>query len=82
MQVIRPEAVAGTFYPAQEAQLRHTLELLFEATKSKSGDEKIFALIAPHAGYAYSGITAAFAYNKIAGKDYNCVIVISPSHRE
>ncbi len=42
---------------------------------------EILALIAPHAGYVYSGQTAAHAYRLIQGKDYESVIIIAPSHR-
>ena len=38
-------------------------------------------LIAPHAGYIYSGQVAAHAYKLICGKKYDAVVVIGPSHR-
>ena len=40
------------------------------------------ALIAPHAGYAYSGPTAGVAYRQIRGRSYDAVVVLAPSHRE
>jgi AmmeMemoRadiSam system protein B len=39
------------------------------------------ALIAPHAGYSYSGQTAAFAYRQVQGADYDVVAIVSPQHR-
>jgi AmmeMemoRadiSam system protein B len=42
----------------------------------------VAGLIAPHAGYVYSGKTAAYGYKTIEGMDFENVIVISPSHRE
>lgn len=93
MQTIRPMAVAGMFYPASESQLREELKILLDITESeefsndpqgqqKEPDGKIFGLVAPHAGYIYSGRTAAYAYSRIKGKTYKTVVIISPSHRE
>jgi AmmeMemoRadiSam system protein B len=45
-------------------------------------DGQIIGLIVPHAGYIYSGFTAAVAFNLLKGKTIETVIVISPSHRE
>ncbi len=39
------------------------------------------ALICPHAGYTYSGQTAAYAYSLVQGKSYETVVIIGPSHR-
>ena len=41
----------------------------------------VVGLIAPHAGYIYSGQVAAHAYKLIRGKKYDAVIVVGPSHR-
>lgn len=86
MQTIRPMAVAGMFYPASESQLREELNLLLDISEEEQlaskPSENIFGLVAPHAGYVYSGRTAAFAYSRLKGKSFKTVIVISPSHRE
>ena len=42
---------------------------------------EIKALIVPHAGYVYSGQTAAYAYSLVKGKPYDTVVIIGPSHR-
>jgi AmmeMemoRadiSam system protein B len=39
-------------------------------------------MIVPHAGYAYSGTTAAAAYRRLRGREYDSVVIVSPSHRE
>ncbi|MGE5429915.1 MAG: AmmeMemoRadiSam system protein B [Syntrophomonadaceae bacterium] len=83
MDIVRPPAVAGMFYPADERKLKDEIRLLLEA----SGNEEIpagnvTAIVVPHAGYIYSGRTAAYAYNMIRNKGYETVVVISPSHRE
>ena len=42
--------------------------------------DNIIALISPHAGYRYSGQTAAYGYKEVEGKQYDRVIVLGPSH--
>lgn len=79
---IRKAAVAGMFYPASADQLESDIKLLLEKTEVKDKPEKIYGIIAPHAGYIYSGATAAYAYNMLKHRTYTTVIVISPSHRE
>lgn len=82
MQAIREPAVAGMFYPADERKLRDQLELLFDITSGEKKYKNVFGLVAPHAGYVYSGRTAAFGYNAVSGNKYEKAIIISPSHRE
>jgi AmmeMemoRadiSam system protein B len=41
----------------------------------------LLALISPHAGYAYSGLTAAYAYNQLRGREVATVVLLGPSHR-
>ncbi|MCU0364833.1 MAG: AmmeMemoRadiSam system protein B [Ignavibacteriaceae bacterium] len=82
MNYVRPAQVAGYFYPSNPDKLRKDINLLLDVTKPKEKFEKIFGLVAPHAGYVYSGKTAAHAYNLLVGKNYKRVIVISPSHSE
>jgi len=55
--------------------------MLTAAEDAKIGD-RIVALVAPHAGYIYSGNTAALAYRQVRGCGYDVVIVIAPSHRD
>lgn len=82
MKIVREPAVAGLFYPADESELRNEISLLLDIAVNKKEYENIFGLVCPHAGYVYSGKTAAHAYNVIKNKNYETVIVISPSHYE
>ncbi len=82
MQAIRPAAVAGMFYPSNPDKLEDSIRILLRETKLDFKPEKIFALIVPHAGYMYSGKTAAYAYNLLANRNYKTAIILSPSHRE
>jgi len=79
---IREPAVAGMFYPADEKKLKSEISILLDIATNEKDYKNVFGLICPHAGYIYSGKTAAHAYNTIRNKDYNTVVVISPSHYE
>ena len=76
---IRRPGVAGMFYPIDPAQLTTALESYLSAAE-RVIDQPIAALIAPHAGYLYSGPVAAWSYKQIEGRDIPLVIVLAPSH--
>ena len=57
----RPAAVAGAFYPGEAETLRADIRRMLEAV-APATDPDLKALIAPHAGYIYSGPIAATAY--------------------
>ena len=82
MQKIRKPSVAGMFYPADKNKLSEQINFLLDITKSNETFKNITGLVTPHAGYLYSGKTAAYAFNTIANKNYETVIIISPSHKE
>jgi len=79
---IRHQQVAGYFYPAEKDKLQKDIALMLQVAKSEKSFNKIFGIVSPHAGYVYSGKTAAYAYNLLKDKKYKTVIVISPSHAE
>jgi len=82
MRKIRSANVAGYFYPADPQQLRSDINVFLETARPVNDIQNIFGIVSPHAGYAYSGKTAAYVYNLIKGKNYKRVIIISPSHSE
>jgi MEMO1 family protein len=82
MSVYRQPAVAGLFYPAGYWKLKEELQILLDSAVPGREFENIIGLVVPHAGYVYSGKTAAFAYNLIKNRNINNVVIISPSHRE
>ena len=77
----RPPAVAGTFYPADAGELRHMVEGFLAAAEGGSPPPK--ALVAPHAGYVYSGPVAASIYTRLTPlRDrIRRVVLLGPSHR-
>lgn len=79
---VRQPAVAGLFYPVDARTLIRQITELLERVKIKKIRGELKALIAPHAGYTYSGLTAAYGYKLLENKKYDTVVVISPSHRE
>lgn len=82
MKKIRPAQVAGYFYPDNPVQLKNEIEKMLQEATVDQNFNKIVGIVSPHAGYMYSGKTAAYAYNTIKGKNIKTAIVISPSHRE
>jgi len=74
----RPTAVAGSFYSNDNAELSSQVKKLLENSKVFS-DEKINAIIVPHAGYVFSADTASLAY-KTLNKKYKNIFLIGSSH--
>lgn len=79
---IRQPAVAGSFYPGEPSRLAKMIAEMLAKTEKPSIPGDIIGLIAPHAGYIYSGPVAAYAYKAIQGMEYSDVIVIAPCHVE
>lgn len=79
---IRKPAVAGQFYPAAPDRLQQTVDGLLDRTEPVALDGEVCALVAPHAGYMYSGGIAAASFKQIAGRAFETVFVLSPSHRD
>ena len=83
-QQVRPPAVAGLFYPAEPARLRADVEaMLAAARRADDGGTAPAALIVPHAGYVYSGPTAALAWARagaLRGR-VRRVVMLGPTHR-
>lgn len=77
----RPPAVAGYFYPHAPGSLRDTVSSYLEAAGEVNPPPK--AVIAPHAGYIYSGQVAASAYAgwRSLGETVNRVVLLGPSHQ-
>ena len=72
------EPVAEGFYPGNAKILDLMLEKLFTGQK-KTVKRDVIGLVVPHAGYLYSGKTAAKVYAQIS-KKYDSVIILGPDH--
>ncbi|MEF8845178.1 MAG: AmmeMemoRadiSam system protein B [Bacteroidales bacterium] len=78
----RQPVFAGKFYPKAEGELKNTLKDFFAQAKKKEPGAGVAALIAPHAGYPYSGQVAASAYNQLDPEHrFDNIFIIAPSHR-
>jgi MEMO1 family protein len=83
MTSIRSAAVAGAFYPASAHELSAQVGAMLRAAGTASAREAPKAIIAPHAGYIYSGPVAASVYARltaVAGK-IKRVVLLGPAHR-
>lgn len=92
---IRQPAVAGQFYPADREELKamigvylKDIEIPFtpplQAGQApsfyKGGIKEVKALIAPHAGYVFSGPVAAHAYKELKGRKIKTAVLVGNSH--
>lgn len=91
MHTVRPAAVAGSFYPADSLTLADNINALLDTASldvSKKNDPITKAappkaIVVPHAGYIYSGQTAAIAYSRLIPwrSTIKRVILLGPVHR-
>jgi MEMO1 family protein len=81
-QNVRPAGVAGGFYPADPKALAAMIDDMLAHVSPPAIPDPIFAVVAPHAGYQYSGPVAAYTFATLKGRKFSRVIVIAPSHYE
>ena len=84
--LIQPPAVAGLFYPAAPDRLQDDVDCFLNEARSGGSPEgshsrRIKAIIAPHAGYIYSGAIAAQAYVKLLSQanEIHRVLIFAPA---
>jgi AmmeMemoRadiSam system protein B len=79
----RPPAAAGRFYPADPAALAATVDDLLDAVAVPAGERLAAAYVVPHAGYRYSGPTAAKVYARLRvhAAEVSRVVILGPAHR-
>jgi len=78
----RQPVVAGSFYSSDSDRLRGELAGFFVAAGSPEPGERVRALIVPHAGFVYSGQTAASGYASVPSDAvYENIFLIGVSHR-
>ena len=77
--MIRKPAVAGTFYPLDKYELIKQIDEFLDSVIVKDYGNPI-GFVCPHAGYIYSGFTAAHSFKYLKGREYEKVIILAPSH--
>lgn len=81
-QGTRKAVWAGQFYEAEKTRLTAAIDAYLAAAKPVlPPGGRLAALIVPHAGYVYSGATAATAYKLLQGADIDVAVILGPSHR-
>lgn len=82
---VRKPIAAGTFYPDDPGRLKQmTADLTLKAEKNQPdipADRPLKAMVMPHAGYVYSGLTAAHAAAALEGQKFSKIIILAPDHR-
>lgn len=79
--VIRsPVCADDRWYPSDAAHLREWLDRFLANVPTPTRGGELVALLAPHAGYMFSGQTAAYSYKQLEGKAFRRAVVIGPSH--
>ncbi len=78
---VRKPVIAGTWYPGRPEELRRMISDFLAKVDVEPVPGELIGLIAPHAGYIYSGQVAAYAYKQLEGRSFETVVVIHPSHR-
>jgi AmmeMemoRadiSam system protein B/AmmeMemoRadiSam system protein A len=79
---VRQAGVAGGFYPADPKTLSAMMDDMLAHASPPPINDPILAVVAPHAGYQFSGPVAAYTYAALKGRKFSRVVVIAPSHYE
>ncbi|MCX6139138.1 MAG: AmmeMemoRadiSam system protein B [Ignavibacteriales bacterium] len=80
--MIRQPAVAGMFYAGDANQLTSDIEETFQGLEGRRIGGPLIALVVPHAGYMYSGRTAAYAYRLLVERSFDTIVLVGPSHQD
>lgn len=78
---VRKSVLAGAWYEGSKAALTKQVDRFLNKVPDPKKGNRISAMIAPHAGYEWSGQTAAYGYKALQGAKYKRVIVMAPTHR-
>jgi len=77
---LRPSPIAGTWYDNRPEKLAAEVDAYLDAAVLPKKDAEAIALIAPHAGYRYSGAVAGYAFAAVRDRVFDVVAVLSPMH--
>ncbi|MEW6202696.1 MAG: AmmeMemoRadiSam system protein B [bacterium] len=77
---IVPAQCAGQWYPGSKGELTRTVDDYLRNAKVEKVQGRLVALIAPHAGYFYSGAMAGYSYRQLEGLHYDTVVVVGFNH--
>ncbi len=80
-ETVRSPAAAGSFYPDSPQILSAQVEKFIDDAELRETDGELVGLIAPHAGYVYSGHVAGYAYKQLVEHSFDTVVLVGLSHR-
>lgn len=78
--VIKEPNVSGQFYDANSSRLSSQIDRFFNLADVNQVKQHVDILIAPHAGYVYSGAVAAHSFKAVSANKYNAIVILAPSH--
>jgi len=77
---VKKPNVSGQFYSSHPKELSQQIDAFLEKADIQPLEQRVEVLIAPHAGYVYSGVVAAYGYKAAKKFSYSTIVVIAPSH--
>jgi AmmeMemoRadiSam system protein B len=77
---IRQSVIAGSWYPGDPKLLSKDVAHYLEQAHVRAPNGKLWGVLAPHAGYSYSGPVAAYAFKCLQGQHPDVVVIVSPLH--
>lgn len=80
MPDVRPSLIAGTWYEGNAKTLARVVDDYLNNAQLPELNGEVIAVIAPHAGYRYSGAVAGFSFAAVRNLQFDLVVVISPFH--
>jgi AmmeMemoRadiSam system protein B len=80
MNSVRPSPIAGTWYEANPKTLAANIDSYLNEAQLPELNGEVIGVIAPHAGYFYSGHVAGYAFAALRGLKPDLVVILSPYH--
>ena len=77
----RPSPIAGRWYPGDSGQLASSVDSYIDAAHLPEIKGEVIAIMVPHAGHAYSGPVAGYAFGAVRGMQPELVAIVSPMHQ-
>lgn len=78
---VRPSPIAGTWYSGNPQQLAQIVDTYINDADLPELPGRVVGVVAPHAGYQYSGPVAGYAFKAVQGRHFDRVAVLSPMHQ-
>lgn len=73
---VRLPSAAGSFYPGTASELRKMITAMLDSVPEIKPEGEIIAAVAPHAGYIYSGMVAAYTFKQLSKVDFDTIVII------